>query len=120
MVLVYITVATSLATKYTSKPTICLVSGSNVEVLASSISCPKHANSVFGSYQLPLVPFTDEPPTLVGNPVSWFSAMCLLCLEILNSAVELVTCGSIVCSICFCAWLDIRHELCVPVVMGIT
>ena len=27
----------------------------------------------------PLVPFTEEPPSLVGNPASWVSAMCPLC-----------------------------------------
>ena len=50
----------------------------------------------------PLVPFTEEPLSLVGNPASWVSLMCPLCLEILNSPVELVTCGSIVCYMLLC------------------
>ena len=62
----------------------------------------------------PLVPFTEEPLSLVGNPASWVSLMCLLCLEILNRPVELVTCGSIVCSKCCCAWLEVSHESLCP------
>ena len=50
----------------------------------------------------PLVPFTEEPLSLVGNPASWVSLMCPLCLEILNSPVELVTCESIVCHMLLC------------------
>lgn len=62
----------------------------------------------------PLVPFTEEPPKLVGNAASRESAMCPLCLEVLNSPIELVTCGSIVCSKCCCSWLEVRHELVCP------
>ena len=64
-----------------------------------------------------LVSFTEEPPKLVGN-ASRDSAMCPLCLEVLNSPIELVTCGAIVCSKCCCSWLEVKHELVCPCCYG--
>ena len=63
----------------------------------------------------PLVPFTEEPLSLVGNPASWVSLMCPLCLEIL-SPVELV----IVVGLCLphVVVLGLKSDMsfCVPVV----
>ena len=67
----------------------------------------------------PLVSFTEEPPKLVGN-ASRDSAMCPLCLEVLNNPIELVTCGAIVYAPNVAALgLKSSMSLCVPVVMGI-
>ena len=65
----------------------------------------------------PFVPSMLHPPTIAGN-VSRLSAECPLCLEVLNSPIELVTCGAIVCSNCCCTWLNLRHELLCPCCYG--
>ena len=57
------------------------------------------------------IPCTEEPPKLVGNVASRESVVCPLSLEVLNSPIELVSCGSIVCSKCCCSWLEVKHEL---------
>ena len=49
----------------------------------------------------PFVPSMLHPPTIAGY-VSRLNAECPLCLEVLNSPIELVTCGAIVCSNCCC------------------
>ena len=49
----------------------------------------------------PFVPSMLHPPTIAGY-VSRLNAECPLCLEVLNSPIDLVTCGAIVCSNCCC------------------
>ena len=49
----------------------------------------------------PFVPSMLHPPTIAGY-VSLLNTECPLCLEVLNSPIELVTCGAIVCSSCCC------------------
>ena len=65
----------------------------------------------------PFMPSMLHPPTIAGN-VSRLSAECPLCLEVLSSPIELVTCGAIVCSNCCCTWLNLRHELLCPCCYG--
>ena len=65
----------------------------------------------------PFVPSTLHSPTIAGD-VSQLSAECPLCLEVLNSPIDVVTCGAIVCSDCCCTWLNLHHELPCPCCYG--
>ena len=51
----------------------------------------------------PLVPFFNVMP----RSSYWKKAECPLCLNLLNSPIELVTCGSILRSQCCSSWLQV-------------
>ena len=53
----------------------------------------------------PLVPYTSIMPTALDKQLS-VNAECPLCLMLLNSPVELINCGAVVCFQYCCLWLE--------------
>ena len=69
----------------------------------------------------PLVPFTEEPPSFVGNPTSWVSAMCPLSGNPQQSSrVSYMWIYSLFQTLLCLARSQACMNFCVPVVMGIT
>ena len=61
----------------------------------------------------PLVPYTSIMPTALDKQLS-VNAECPLCLMLLNSPVELINCGAVVCFQCCCLWLETSGTLSCP------
>ena len=61
----------------------------------------------------PLVPYTSTMPTALDKQLS-VNAECPLCLMLLNSPIELINCGAVVCFQCVCSWLKTSVTLSCP------
>ena len=75
-------------------------------------SCISHIQSVAPS---PFLPSTETvTPCSVHLPGNICDFYCPICLDILSSPVQLVTCGSVVCAPCLSRWLQTRDSLTCP------
>ena len=61
----------------------------------------------------PLVPYTSIMPTALDKQLS-VNAECPLCLMLLNSPVQLINCGAVVCFQCCCLRLETSGTLSCP------